>query len=95
MSRYRKYGSETITHKGKEVNLITSSPGWEKCAETYKNMPSRLGVVPNGMEGRPDLISYHIYGTTENWWIICVANDILDPFEDLKAGNKIRLPIIS
>jgi hypothetical protein len=95
MNRFDKYGSKDITHKGREIKIITPTRGWEGAADSLKNTPSRIGVVPNGMEGRPDLISYSIYGTTANWWVICVANDIIDPFEELKAGNKIKLPIMN
>jgi hypothetical protein len=95
MSRYDRYGKNQITHKGKEINIITSVRGWENSSKNIKALPSRIGVVPNGMEGRPDLISHSIYGTTANWWVICVANDIIDPFEELKAGNKIKLPIMN
>ncbi len=95
MSRFDRYGFNKITHKGREVKIITPTKGWEGSADALKNLPSKIGVVPNGMEGRPDLISYSIYGTTANWWVICVANDIIDPFEELKAGNKIKLPIMN
>ena len=46
------------------------------------------------MEGRPDLIANKVYGTPHLWWVILAANDIIDPFEELLAGKKIKLPII-
>ena len=46
------------------------------------------------MEGRPDLISNSIYNTPDLWWLICAANNIIDPFEELISGKKIKIPII-
>tara|TARA_R110002012_G_scaffold313996_3_gene526289 strand:+ start:1044 stop:1334 length:291 start_codon:yes stop_codon:yes gene_type:complete len=92
--RLDKYGFNFLEHKGSRLKNITSTPGWENSAKDLKARPSKIAVVPNGMEGRPDLISYSLYGTTSNWWIICVVNDIFDPFEELIAGKKIKIPIM-
>ena len=54
-----------------------------------------MAKVPTGMEGRPDLIANEFYGDSTYWWIICVANNISDPFEQLKAGKLIKLPLMS
>lgn len=40
---------------------------------------------------RLDLIAYRYYLNVEFWWIICIANDILDPF-NLTIGSIIRIP---
>ena len=40
---------------------------------------------------RIDLISYENYHTVEYWWIILLANNILDPF-DVKVGSILRIP---
>ncbi len=40
---------------------------------------------------RLDLISYHYYSTPEYWWIIALANNILDPF-NLVPGTILRIP---
>ncbi len=41
--------------------------------------------------GRPDLISYRLYGDTQFWWIIMFYNDIFD-VEDIKAGDFLGYP---
>ena len=46
------------------------------------------------MEGRPDLISNSLYNTPELWWFICAANNIIDPFEEIIPGKKLKIPII-
>lgn len=42
---------------------------------------------------RIDLISYKFYGTPELWWIILLANNIIDPF-GLTPGIILRIPSI-
>lgn len=45
-------------------------------------------------DGRPDLLSFDLYGTPRLWWVFAVRNmDILiDPIEDMKAGVQIFAP---
>lgn len=31
---------------------------------------------------RPDILSYRLYGTSEYWWVICMANEMKDPIND-------------
>ena len=40
---------------------------------------------------RPDLISYDYYETTDYYWVVLLANSILDPF-DIEVGTILRLP---
>ena len=40
-------------------------------------------------------ISYEKYGTKDLWWVIAVANNILDPFTELKVNDVIRIPNLS
>jgi hypothetical protein len=42
-------------------------------------------------EGRPDLISFNIYGSTQYWWIIMYFNSISN-FDDLSCGLVINYP---
>ena len=93
-SRFDKFSFREATHRGKPVKDILSSGSWENLATSYGAAPSKLANVPNGMEGRPDLIATSFYGNPRMWWVICVANNISDPFEQLKAGKLIKLPII-
>lgn len=65
---------------------------------TYKKQVSTIAadndfymVVPAGMEYRPDLVSQHIYGTTDLWWKIMEANNIKDIYE-FKTGTNLRIP---
>ena len=42
-------------------------------------------------EGRPDLISYRVYGDTRFWWIIMAYNNLTD-FRDIKTGLVLDIP---
>lgn len=41
--------------------------------------------------GRLDLVSYRVYNTPVNWWIIARFNSIINP-ETAVAGTKLRIP---
>lgn len=40
--------------------------------------------------GRPDMISYKIYGTVNYWWLICWLNGISDVWNDIRAGLQLK-----
>ncbi|MFA5025022.1 MAG: hypothetical protein WC503_00745 [Candidatus Shapirobacteria bacterium] len=39
----------------------------------------------------PDTISMKYYNSPYLWWVICLFNDILNPFEDLLPGNTLKI----
>jgi hypothetical protein len=85
----------TRTHRGKKIREVISTPEWVNFIDSITTGPARVAVISAGMEGRPDLISNSSYGTPDYWWLICAANNIIDPFEQLVAGKQIKVPIIS
>jgi len=66
---------------------------WKK-----RNIPAQsddlLITVEAKYEGRPDLLSFDLYGTPRLWWVFSVRNIDLfvDPIEDLKAGMQLFAP---
>lgn len=50
-------------------------------------------TVTKAEEGRLDIIAAQFYGTARFWWIIALANYIIDPF-DCKVGTVLRVPPI-
>lgn len=48
-------------------------------------------TVTKEVEGRLDIISNIYYNTPKLWWIIAIANDIIDPF-DVEIGKRLRIP---
>ena len=49
-------------------------------------------VVTKAEQFNADLIAYNFYGDETLYWVILMANSIMDPFTDLSAGTNIRIP---
>ena len=61
-------------------------PEWvlnKDCTVTYVN---------DMEQNTPDLIAYSFYGDERLFWVICLANRIMDPFTELPIGTKICIP---
>lgn len=50
-------------------------------------------IVTINEENRLDMIANSFYGTPKYWWVIAIANEIIDPF-DIPIGTKLRIPPI-
>lgn len=48
-------------------------------------------TVTNETENRLDIIAYQQYGSARYWWILALANYIIDPFE-IPTGSTLRVP---
>ena len=87
------FPGRVISHRGKTITDIGSSPSYLSFLKEQSTATNyRVAIVPNDMEGRPDLLSYAAYGTELMWWLIVEANSIYDYEEDLKAGTQIMIP---
>ena len=93
-SRFKKFSFTPHLHKSKTIKNILTSSSWSELGITMDKLSHNLAIIPAGMDSRPDLISNNVYGTPNYWWLICTANNIIDPFEELKAGKTIKIPII-
>ena len=51
-------------------------------------------IVGVETENRLDLVSFRVYTTAKYWWVIALANYILDPF-DVPYGTVLRIPPLS
>ena len=51
-------------------------------------------TVSKAEENRLDIIAYNYYSTPKYWWVIALANYIIDPF-DIPAYSTIRIPPIT
>ena len=49
-------------------------------------------VVTKAEQFNADLIAYNFYGDETLYWVVLMANSIMDPFTDLAAGTNIRIP---
>ena len=93
--RFEKFAFTMVTHKGHRIKNILTNDKWTYLSNTMDKYEYNIAIIPNGMDGRPDLISNSIYHTPDLWWLICAANNIIDPFEELISGKKIKIPIIN
>lgn len=50
-------------------------------------------IVSIAEEGRLDIIANQYYNTPRFWWVIALANNIIDPF-DIPIGTTLRIPVI-
>lgn len=90
------YGYAEIEHKGVRMRTSVGSPTYEDFfggEASLRNFENANGNIPVGYEHRPDLIANLFMESPMSWWIICERNSIFDVFEQLKAGEAIRLPL--
>tara|TARA_R110002020_G_scaffold338722_1_gene554018 strand:- start:61 stop:360 length:300 start_codon:yes stop_codon:yes gene_type:complete len=91
--RQNIFEGTVISHRGKTITDIGQSKAYRSFVNTIQEPEqSKVAVVPNNMEGRPDLLAYAAYGNELLWWVIVEANNVYDYEEDLKAGTQIIIP---
>lgn len=58
-----------------------------------KSTDDEYVTITNETEGRLDMLALEYYGSARYWWILALANYIIDPF-DVPVGTLIRIPPI-
>jgi hypothetical protein len=53
----------------------------------------RIITITQQLQSRLDLLSGEIYGTVNLWWILAEANQMVDPWTEVSAGTKLRVPL--
>ena len=93
--RQNIFAGNTVSHRGKTITDIGSSSEYISFVNNLQTAgKSRIALVPNTLEGRPDLIAFAAYGNELLWWVIVEANNAYDYEVDFKAGTQILIPII-
>jgi hypothetical protein len=87
-----KIGGQEFIHKGKRIISSINSLDMERYVNNFKNYDYDIGIVPAGFEHRADLISEVFYNTPTLDWLICWANDVSDPFQQLNVGDTLKIP---
>jgi len=76
--------------------VVDGIPQLDHLDTTITEIPTIFGntyyTVAEFDIGRIDRISHINYGTSEYWWIICIANNISNPFEELELGRTLIIP---
>lgn len=63
--------------------------------EEYKpNGKEKVMLITPGVEYRPDLVSFDVYGFVDAWWKLLEVNGMKDIWE-FKAGKTILIPSLN
>ena len=83
------------------LRVISETDSNNKTSSTYletynqveipETSEDQYHVVTESEVNRLDLISNKFYGTPNNWWMIAIANNFIDPFV-VNEGAMIRIP---
>ena len=91
-SKPRRYNYES--RYGKYRQIVDKTNTW---LETFnqsiipKSDDDIYHIVSTQQQGRPDLIATIYYNDATLYWVILLANELIDPFT-LDAGTVIRIP---
>ncbi len=91
-SRKRFYSIFTL---GNTETLDFLSFQWTRFSDFLQNYPVVYHRVQEVDIGRLDNIAYQYYEQTEAWWIIMLANNMSDIFNDMYVGQLLIIPSIS
>lgn len=85
VSRYKNYRRiKDVEENSIFLETINQDTVEETDSDTYI-------TVDNINANRLDIIAYNNYGYSTYWWIIALANNIIDPF-DIPLGTVLRIP---
>jgi len=90
-NNHLKYSKGSILHKNKLITSTFNSSLYEEYLKSLSDYTFIVGRVPAGYEHRADLISNLFYNTPTLDWLICVSNNINDPFQQLNVGDQIKI----
>jgi len=75
--------------KLKDYNYLLS-----RFNQEFFKLPYFIREISRSDVGRPDLISYEVYGDTDFWHYILLFNSIADPINGLVKGTDIKIPML-
>lgn len=90
-NNHLKIGSYEADHRGKKITSVLNSDDFEKFMTDTFALSFITVQVPPGYEHRADLLANLFYDTPTLDWLICWANNVNDPFEQLNVGDTIKI----
>jgi len=85
-------GSDTVVHRGVTLKTTVGNTQADDFIVSLNELEAtNYTKVPNGLEHRPDLLANQLYGDPDKLWIVCLASNRFDVFEDFHVGAKIEL----
>ena len=83
-----------VPHRGVGVSTVVGNSDYDTFINDSILNSEIMGVLPNALENRPDNISFLMYDTPDNWWLLMEVNNVSDPFEGFIAGQDLRGVIV-
>ncbi len=78
--------------QGGLTDIYNNRLGWWEKRKIESQDDDLVFTVLNHEAGRPDLISYRVYGKAVYSWLVLQYNNIVDPVTELIGGKTIRMP---
>jgi hypothetical protein len=80
--------------QGGDSDVFPNSIGWwEKRSDILTDQADDIQMTLTMLyQGRPDLVSYQVYGRPDLAWLVLQYNNIVDINEEFVAGVVIQLP---
>ena len=91
-ARKKFYSIETV---GGVEQLDYLSFQWIKFNKFLQNREINQTTITERTAGRLELVADDFYGNVFLWWIIALANNILDPINDVTIGKTLIIPTLS
>lgn len=86
-----RIGGYTTKHKLRDVVTNLGSIEFRNFIKGLDEQEFSIGTIPAGYEHRADKISNLFYGTAALDWMICWVNNVVDPFQQLNVGDRIKI----
>lgn len=77
-----------------EFNIDNYDPLTSNFLFQIKNLPLGGVYTVQGEDGRPDLLSYSVYGDTQYWWILMAYNGF-NSVDQIHNGEQIKFPKVA
>jgi len=68
-----------MEYNGVSIADITINFRLTKLTDNLSNFYTNVDIIEGAT---PELVSFDAYGTTDYWWLVLIANDVIDPFYD-------------
>lgn len=78
--------------QGGTTDIYNKRLGWWERRKILQQDDDFIITIREFEVGRPDLLSYRVYGKATYAWLVLQYNNIVDPITELVAGTTVRLP---
>ena len=96
LSKYNEYTKQNLSNSS-QLKLFSILDDVSNIFRSYITNVSSLNnnsfyeLYEVDNEDFLDNISFKFYNTPQLWWVICIVNNITNPFEDIYPGKALRI----